>query len=162
MNAPAELEKLQEICAHFGATDIYELHQVYLFEDQRLIKNGEFDSDNGVLTNNRIKDALKSLSLANLPRAERRAVQNILWLWYHHATTVFIWGKRDLKRARAYCKVALSYLYPEHPNKITPMICMLLNGGIDAARLWASKEVNEVERPYAEHLLLEYEKGTFN
>jgi hypothetical protein len=42
------------------------------------------------------------------------------------------------------------------------MLCMLLKGEIDAARLWASDKVNEIERPYAENLLIEYEKGTFN
>jgi hypothetical protein len=162
MSEYTALKKLQDICTHFGVTDVYELHQLNLKHDQKLIKNGGFDPHNSALTNNQIKAKLASLSLIDLPEEERKAVQNILWLWYHHASTVCIWQKRDLKDARIYCGVALSYLYEGHPNKITPMLCMLLKGEIDAARLWASDKVNEIERPYAEHLLVEYEKGAFN
>ncbi|OGG67801.1 hypothetical protein A3H77_00380 [Candidatus Kaiserbacteria bacterium RIFCSPLOWO2_02_FULL_56_11] len=162
MSGRTELKRLQDICTHFGVADIYELHQLNLEHDQKLIKNCGFDPQNTALTNNQIKDKLASLSLINLPEAERKAVQNILWLWYHHATTVCIWQKRDLKQARIYCSTALSYLYEGHPNRITPVLCMLLNGEIDAARLWTAEKVNEIERPYAEHLLAEYEKGTFN
>jgi len=153
--------KLQKICKRFGVADVYELDRLFLAHDQELIKKSQFDPSNHSLVNNQIKDTLLSLHLGDLPQEERKVLQGILWLWYHHATTVCIWGTRDLAQARRYCAIALTHLYPEHPNKITPMLCMLLRDDIEAARLWVAREVGEIERPYAEHLLEEYKKGTF-
>ena len=157
-----KIKKLQDICYEFGVEDICELDRLNLEHDQRAIKEGLFDENDPDLLNNRIKDRLLKLDLETLEKQEKQVVQDILWLWYHHATTVAIWRDKDLPKARDLCKRATEYLYPEHPNRITPMIQMLLHGKIEEAKKWNTDEVNEVEKEYADHLLNEYEKGTFN
>lgn len=153
---------LQEICNEFGIKDLYELDKLHLKHDQKAIKGGFFNENDADLLNNKIKKRLLELDLEELEKQEKQIVQSTLWLWYHHATTVAIWRDGDLKKARKHCRRAMEYLYPEHPNRITPMIQMLLHGKIEEARKWNEEEVNEVEKEYAVHLLNEYEKGTFN
>ncbi len=152
---------LQKIFKEFGVKDMYELDRSNLEYDQKVIKENLFDENDPDLLNNRIKDRLLDIDLNELEKYERQIIQGILWLWYHHATTVAIWRDKDLSKARSLCKKAIDNLYPEHPNKITPMIHLLLHGKIEEARRWKEEEVEEVEKEYALYLLEEYEKGTF-
>lgn len=154
--------RLAQICADFGVADVYELAALHLKHDQESIHSENADIDNPSLTQNKIKDVLLSINLEDLPDDEQRVVKNILWLWHHHAATIAVWQRHDLPLAKTYCDTALHYLYPEHPNKITPMLCMLLHGNTEEAREWAKEKVGSVERAYADHLLEEYAKGTFN
>jgi hypothetical protein len=154
-------EKLALICKDFGVADVYELAQLHLKHDQDSVHKEIYDIESTLLIHNKIKEALVSIDLSQLSADERRVIKSILWLWYHHATTIAIWQKGDLPLARKLCDTALSYLYPEHPNRITPMLCMLLHGKIDESRMWVSKEVGANERAYAEYLLLEFERGVF-
>ena len=153
---------LGQVCKYFNVEDVYELSKLNLKHDQKAIKEANFDESDPHLLNNKIKEKLQKVNLNILDKHERKVVQNILWLWYHHATTVAIWGKNNLPRARELCRTALKYQYATHPNKITPMIYMLLDGKIDDARKWNEAEVKEVEKEYALHLLDEYKKGIFN
>lgn len=162
MPQPSARAELRQVCIYFGVADVYELNELNLRCDQALIKSSEFDPQDTTLVNNQIKEQLETLSLAELPEDERKTIQNILWLWYHHATTVCIWQRKNLEQARVYCETALTYLYTGHPNTITPMLCMLLRGEIYKATRWGKEMVAAVERPYAEHLLEEYKKGVFN
>jgi len=155
-------KQLAQICANFDVADVYELSELHLKHDQESIHTETVDIDNPSLIQNKIKDALLSVKLSELPPDEQQVVRNTLWLWYHHAATVAVWQKHNLSLAREYCDTSLKYLYPEHPNKITPMLCMLLHNKPDAARQWAKEKVGSVERAYADYLLTEYEKGIFN
>ncbi|MEX0931861.1 MAG: hypothetical protein WDZ88_03880 [Candidatus Paceibacterota bacterium] len=153
---------LERVCHNFNVGDVYGLHELQLEHEQKAIKEGFFDENNDSLLINQIKNALLEVDIDKLDKHERKAVQNILWMWHHHATTVSIWKKHNLNHARELCKKALQYLYPTHPNKITPMIDMLLHHDIDGAHKWSEVEVGEVEKEYAKHLLDEYKKGVFN
>lgn len=152
---------LEQVCAEFNVQDVYELDQLHLIHDQKHIEGESFNANNETLVNNQIKDALMGIELSKLEEDERLAVQDILWLWYHHATTVEIWQNKDFSKAMEYCKKALKYLYPGHPNKITPMLYMALNGDIHRAKKWAETEVNAIEYAYAIYIIDEYEKGSF-
>lgn len=154
-------KNLQKICDEFKVKDVYELNKLNLKHDQKAIKEGFFNEKDPNLLNNRIKEKLLKLNLRELEKQEKELVQSILWLWYHHATTIAIWKDKDLSKAKKLCKKAMKYLYPNHPNKITPMIEMLLHGKIEEAKKWNKEEVNEAEKEYANHLLSEYKKGTF-
>jgi hypothetical protein len=155
-------KQLAEICTTFNVKDVYELSELHLKHDQQSIHSENTNITDPSLVQNKIKDALLLINLSKLPVDERRVVQNTLWLWYHHAATIAVWKKHDILLARHYCDTALEYLYPEHPNKITPMLCMLLHGNEKTASQWAREKVGPVEQAYADYLLAEYERGTFN
>lgn len=162
MAKTAAHKQLDRVCKDFGVEDVYELAELYRQRDQENILNQIYDITNDSLVHNAIKNALLSIGLSDLPDDEQKMVKDILWLWFHHAATIALWQQHDLLLARTYCDTALLYLYPEHPNRITPMLGMLLHGDIDGAKKWAREEVGEIEREYADYLLAEYEKGTFN
>ncbi len=154
--------QLKFICIKFKVTDLYDLHSLYHQLDQEAITNGTFDYTDSSLRLNKIKNALLEIDCQNLKATEGKIIKSILWLWYHHATTVAIWQRKDIKQARIFCKHACEYLYSDHPNTITPMISMLLEHNIQSAKEWYETKVAEVEKPYARHLLDEYAKGVFN
>jgi hypothetical protein len=152
---------LDRICKKFGCSDVYELNALNLSYDQELVRRNAFSLIDKTFTNNQIKEDLLGVDVSYLPEFERRVVQNMLWLWFQHATTVAIWKESNLDLARELCARAVSYLYPTHPNKITYMIDMLLRHDVEGAKKWLGSEVSEVEREYGEYLLKEYEKGVF-
>ena len=153
--------QLNRICKKFGVSDVYELAQLHLKHDQESVQQEVYDLEDLSFTQNKIKEALLKIDIAMLETREQRVVKSILWLWYHHATTIAVWQKNDIQLAIHYCDLALSYLYPEHPNKITPMLYMLLHNRLRHAQRWAEDQVGDNERAYAEHLIAEYKKGTF-
>lgn len=152
---------LSKVCKEFQVQDVYELSHIFLEYDQQAIKNETFNGYDSSTTLNKIKNCLLLLDLEAMDSEERKTVQNMLWLWFHHATTVAIWKEKNIPRARELCQIALQYLFPEHPNKITPMIWMLLSKDIEGAKKWNETEVGPHEKKYAEHLLDEYKKGVF-
>lgn len=69
----------------FGAKNAKEFHDLYVKEDQRLMKARKWDYDNPELLVNKAKNILESLNRSELDEGENEWVQEILWFWYHHA-----------------------------------------------------------------------------
>ena len=72
-----------------------------------------------------------------------------------------IWGNRDVKTGKRYCKKALSYLYEGHPNKMTWLMMLLLEDKVEEAKKWIKDEVTKYEIDYARSLMKDYKKGIF-
>ena len=137
---------IRNILKEFNVRDVYDLSELHLAIDQQQIKTDTFKLHSKKNINNRIKNALETLDIRKIKNSdEQEVVKDILWLWYHHACTIAIWKKGDIKAGKRYCKKALSYLYEGHPNKMTWLIMLLLEGKIDEAKKWVSDEVTEYE-----------------
>lgn len=154
---------LRELYIQFSCNDPGELDDVYLQEDQRLMYALEWDYDNPSQVPNIIKDAIEKVGLENIPdKKERKWIQQIVWLWYHHAFSCAIYQYKDRKKALKYSRLALRYQPKNHPNKITKLMYLLLRDKGKEAREWQKKIQLEPEKSTAVSCFEDYRKGLFS
>ena len=140
--------------------NIRDLNQVYVDEDQRLMKSGQWDYENLVLLTNQIKEILADIDLNELTEEEREWCQEILWFWYHHAISSAIWRQKSKLDARFHADKALQYQGENHPNKITRLLYLLVHDQLLEAEVWA-QQIDDDEKGTAAKLIREYQAGKF-
>jgi hypothetical protein len=154
---------LSEAYKLVGATTPLELQRLYSEEDQRLWKKGEWDYNNPDLITNKIKEILEDINPMELSAEELEWREEMLWFWYHHATSVALNSNhKDNQAAQEYVAMALAYKSEGNPNKITQLLYFLVNDQIKEAEEWAKTITEEPEKSSARDLIKEYkEKGFF-
>jgi hypothetical protein len=154
---------LKDLYVQFSCNDPGELDVAYLKEDQRLMYATEWDYYNSSLVPNIIKNGIEKVGLNNIPdEKERRWIQEILWLWYHHAFSCAIYRYKDKKSALKYSRLALKFQPENHPNKITRLMYLLIRDKLREAKEWQKTITLEPEKSTAVSCIEDYKKGFFN
>lgn len=138
-----------------------ELSNLYLAEDQKLMRSGSWDYKNPELIVNKIKNILESIDPRSLTEDEREQRQEILWFWNHHAISCAIWRYKDREGAKMYATKALEYQPSGHPNQTTRLLDFLVNDKVQEAEMWAQSITEEPEKSTVTSLLAEYKEGLF-
>lgn len=155
------LKKIKEVFVLFGVRDFFALSHAYAAEDQRLMKNGEWDDESPFSLINQAKALLEQIDVAQLDQRDREWRQEILWLWYHHAISCAIGTRRDRQLARSYASKALEFQASNHPNRITRLLWYLVYDQLEEAERWTEHITEDPERTTAQQLIVEYKKGEF-
>lgn len=151
-NRESPLKKAYDLV---GAKTPLELSNFYTDEDQKLWLSGEWDDENRGLITNKVKETLEAIDPAELNEEEREWRSEILWFWYHHATT-HAFERGDIEKAKQYVERALTHQTPDHPNKITRFLKYVVEGDESGARTWAETIAEEPEKTSVQNLLKRY------
>ncbi len=153
---------LRDLYASYSANDPGELIEVYTKIDQELMRSGQWDYNDASQATNIIKSAIEKVGLDAIPdRKEQEWLQDILWFWYHHATSCALDRYGDKSKAQEFSKKALELHLPTNPNKITKLLYLLTHDELDEAKKWIQGIDSETERSSAIADIETYIKGTF-
>lgn len=153
---------IREAYVLLGAGNPLELSTLYDKADQELWGSDMWDCDDETLITNQVKNILESCDVKTLTEDEKEWRSEILWFWYHHATSYTTWKLKDKKRATFFVSKALEYQSEDHPNKITKLLSLLLNGKLEEARKFADKITEEPEKTTSVKVIRDYEElGNF-
>lgn len=146
----------------FLANDPGELQTVFSHEDQKLMTANAWDYKNDSLITNEIRKDIESIGLEKISDIkEKKWIQNILWMWYHHAISCALWRYGDKATAQTYAKKAIELQPEDGINKITRLLYLLAHDMIDEARIWAATITAEPEKSTAEWDIRLYDEGRF-
>ncbi len=148
---------IKEAYSLLNAHTPLELNNFYTAEDQKLFKSGSWDYANPELVINKVKTILESASEDGMSDEEKEWRKEILWFWYHHAISCAIFKYKDKEAAKEYSQIALQYKAIDHPNKITDILNLLLDGNISAAEELA--QILETDKETALGLIEDYKQG---
>jgi len=153
---------LKDLYDYFSVNDPGELQELYMTEDQKLMKAVQWDYNNPKLVTNKIKNMIEEVEISNIPdKKEKQWIQNILWMWYHHAISCALWKYGDKKAAVRYSETALNLQSNDHPNKITKLLYLLVRSDLKGAKKWEVSITEEPEKTAARHLVGLYKSGNF-
>ena len=141
------MRRIDRICKKYSVSTVVELVQLADDDDQQLMHSREWDYKVDSL-NTRIVDDLKRVPRKELVGDEMWQVEQVIWFWYHHATSCAIYRHNDRKQALYFVKKALRYQarIPAHPNKVTHLLYLLLKGRLSEAKaLVPTMNEDEVE-----------------
>ena len=156
-----ERSSIKEAYLLLNAHTPFELSDLYNAEDQKLMMSQAWDYENPELITNKVKAILELVNAASLTPEEQKWKQEILWFWYHHAISCAIWRYKDKEAARTYADKALEYQSEDHPNKITQLLSLLIDGQLEAAENWLNGIKEEPEKSTAAELVADYKKQSF-
>ena len=140
-----------------------ELSDKFTELDQELMRNREWDYENDELVLNKLKEQLENVDAEELTDEESRWRNEILWFWYHHATSMALFGYKDDEQAGLFAEKALSYQADDHPNKLTKLLQILSSGDVVAAETYSHNFVTkEPEKSSAIQALDLYRKVRLN
>lgn len=158
-----ENSPIKEAYKILGANNPKELQFLYGAEDQKLMKSSEWDYNNPELNINIVKNIIEDVDLNKLTEGEKEWRMEILWFWYHHATSCAIWRYKNKERALFFVRRALEYKTVDNPNKITQLLFFLINDQVKEAEELILTIDDSVEKESAKSVIEEYkEAGFFN
>ncbi len=153
---------LKAVYEEFSRYDPYELDELNLAEDQRLMYADAWDYKNETLLPNKIKSAIERVGVETIPDPkEKWSIQNILWLWYHHAISCALWHYADKDAALEFSARALALQSKNNLNKITQLLYLLIRDKLEEAEAWAMTIITEPEQSTALYDMKLYKKGDF-
>ncbi len=153
---------LKDVYIAFSVNDPGELQDLYMSEDQKLMKAKKWDYNNPNLIPNKIKNMIEGIGISNIiDKKEKQWIQNILWMWHHHAISCALWRYGDKKATMKYSEIALKLQPDDHPNKITQLLYFLIRDEIENAEKWAKSITEEPEKTTAQYNIELYKKGDF-
>jgi len=153
---------LKDVYIAFSVNDPGELQDLYMSEDQKLMKVKKWDYNDSNLIPSKIKNMIEEIGISNITdKKEEQWIQNILWMWYHHATSCALWRHEDKKAAMKYSEIALKLQPNNHPNKITRLLYFLIRDEIENAEKWTKSITKEPEKTAAQYNIELYKKGDF-
>ncbi|MBP6868844.1 MAG: hypothetical protein KBC16_01915 [Candidatus Pacebacteria bacterium] len=156
------INTIADLYAHFSVKNDEELEKMYMELDQRLMMSGSWDYKNESFLTNQIAKAIEKVGLENTTNVEERYwLQQMVWLWYHHAITCAIEKYGDAQQALEFSEKALQWQPKNHPNKITRLLYLLLKNEVAQAKEWTATITTEPERTTSLAILTSYEEGTF-
>ncbi|MBP6858582.1 MAG: hypothetical protein KBC33_01985 [Candidatus Pacebacteria bacterium] len=129
---------IDAIYAQFGVRGAQELHIFTTKIDQHLMKSRRWDYKKEKLITNEIARILETIDRAGMNDEENEWVDEIIWFWYHHATSCAIFKHKDKVAAQGFAQKAIEYQqrWPDHPNKITWLLYLLVNDRHEEAEAW--------------------------
>jgi hypothetical protein len=153
---------LCDLYISYSANDPGELIEVYTKADQELMRSSHWDYNDASQATNIIKSAIEKVGLDAIPdRKEKEWLQDILWFWYHHATSCALDRYGDKSKAQEFSKKAFELHLPTNPNKITKLLYLLTHDELDEAKKWAETIDSEPEKSTAQKDLEAYNQGVF-
>ena len=136
MSAEVIVRKIDEICKMYGVKTVRELEQLCRGSDEQRMfsRTWNYEDDSW---DTRIVNDLIRVPRTKLTKDEKWRVEQIIWMWYHHATGDAISRRGGREVALLYVEKALYYQsrIPNHPNKITKLYHLLLLGKIEEAKV---------------------------
>src|SRR3989338_8231779 len=129
------MRRIDQICQKYGVRTIEELIRLAHDDDQTLMRSRKWDYKVDAL-HTRIVNDIKRVPRKELTHDEKWKLEQIIWFWYHHATSCAIAKHNDRKKALCFVKKALRYQkrIEPHPNKVTRLLYLLLLGKMDEAK----------------------------
>lgn len=153
---------LKDVYIGFSVSDPGELQDLYMSEDQKLMKVKKWDYNNPNLIPNKVKNMIEELGISDITdKKEKQWIQNILWMWYHHAISCALWRYGDKEAAIKYSEIALNLQPADHPNKITQLLYFLVRDEIESAEKWVKFITEEPEKTTAQYDVELYKNGDF-
>jgi hypothetical protein len=159
-----EVSPLKDAYILLAAKTPMELFNAYNEIDRTTKKTtGDWDYTNSDLLINKVKELLEPIALEYLTEEEKEWRQEILWLWYHHATSSALFVHKDIQKAKEFVAKALDYQSEGNPNGITKLLSLLANGRLGDAEIWAnalpdSTDDQKMEKQSALDIVTEYEE----
>lgn len=148
----SEIKKILDLPENATNRDIY---FAFSKKDQEAMKKwAEVDYTSPDLEINKAKKLLEVYE-DNHPEELDRDIQDLLWLWYHHASQK-VFQKGEKEQAVEYIKKALQYL--DHNNMISQLLLHLYNKEYEVAEEYIQTIDDEVENQTAKELLEEFKK----
>ena len=157
-------DTLQRAYMLLNASTSAELATKFIQEDQRLLKNGEWDYQNKELILNQVKEIVEDLFKTGFTTGstfDDDDLRDALWFWYHHATGQAIWNNKDRVKARQFSAKALEYQISENPNQITRLLYLLVRDELAEAESWLETITNEPDKSVSRGIMKEYSEGNF-
>ncbi len=158
LNTERKQNDFEALYKSFNVKDTEELYDLFFTEDQKALDNGSWDYNDSQSIVNKIKSAIELHGLNNINTKDLILIKNILWLWYHHATSVALFNTKDKKSAQDFVSKALDYKSNENPNQITELLNLLANEKIEEAKDYLNLIKDENEKQTASNLVNDYEK----
>lgn len=153
---------LRDVYRKYEVKHYFDLDDKYMEEDQRLMYAASWDYKNKKLLPNKIRLAIEKVGIENITdKEEKYWIQNMLWMWYHHAISCAVWRYGDKNAALKYSEKALELQPVPHPNKITKLLYHLVRDDLEAAEAHAKTIDTEPEKSTAQYTLEEYKRGDF-
>ncbi len=159
-NCPSLGAEQRELFTLFKVDSFYDLSRAYTREDQKLMKRGKWDPNNLALITNRAKILLEWIDPSDLNETDRSWRKEILWFWYHHATS----HTRSRIEAQFYADQALELQGLDHPNRITRLLWFLAHDRVAVAERWMRERppgADPIEHQNGLALIDEYKKRKF-
>ena len=152
------MRRIDQICKKYSVQSVKELAQLADDDDQRLMRSLEWDYEVDALHTQIVND-LKRVPRKELVGDEKWQVEQVIWFWYHHATSCAIYRHDDRKKALYFIQKALRYQarIPDHPNKVTLLLYLLLKGNFSKAKTLVPT-MNEDEIETGRELVEEWKK----
>jgi hypothetical protein len=153
------MRKIDEVCRKYQVSSVTTLEIICHDVDQERMKSKVWDYKNTTSLDTRIVRDLERVTRSDLTEDERWRVEQMIWMWYHHAVSCAIYKYRDREAALCFVHKALEHQsrIPNHPNKITSLFLFLLNGKLKKARE-SMKRMSRIERNTAQDIISEWEK----
>lgn len=123
------------------------------------MKQGGWDYQDPKLKINAVKGKVEEAINAGMrfeSKEEQNDLQDILWFWYHHATSQAIWHYKDQAKAREFSQKALRYQIDENPNRITRLLYLLVQGEEQEAESWLQSITKDPDKSAAEQIMSAY------
>ena len=151
------MRNIDRVCRKYKVRNVIALEQKCRDSDQRRMRSLKWDYTKDSL-DTRIVFDLVQVPQTELTPDENWRVNQMIWLWYHHAVSCAISRHKDRKKALEFVNKALEYQarIKDHPNKITPLFKLLLLGKLDEAKNFA-KEPDFADRDLAKDLIEDWE-----
>lgn len=129
------MRRIDRICKKYSVQTVAELAQLADDDDQRLMRSLEWDYEVDALHTQIVND-LKRVPRKELVGDEKWQVEQVIWFWYHHATSCAIYRHNNRKKALNFVQKALQYQtrIPDHENKVTLLLHLLLKGKLSEAK----------------------------
>ena len=150
---------IDAILRQYGVADAFSLQRLVTSVDQVLMKSGSWSYQDPGLLNTKIVRQLESLDRTGITNEENEWIDEIIWLWYHHATSTALFPCRDREQAKIFAAKALEYqVQAPHPNAITWLLYLLANGRIEEAREYVDSMIRQdnVDKETAKGVLEDY------
>lgn len=133
--------------------------RVYFYLDQRLTRGGSpwsgWNYDDPTFIFRRVVEAIEEVDEGSLSSDEQRHFNEIRWFYYHHAVSRAL-QLRDRESALRFSRAALACQGPNHPNRITRLLYLLVRNRVDEAREWG-RSAQGKEQDSVRDLLFDYE-----
>jgi hypothetical protein len=151
---------IDTIFRQYGVADAFSLQRFVTSIDQALMKSRAWSYNNPELLHTKIVRQLEILDRSGVTDEENEWVDEIIWLWYHHATSQALFPCRDREQAKIFAVKALEYQMRslDHPNPITWLLYLLANERVEEASEWVSSMVrqNNGDKETAQGVLDDY------
>ncbi len=152
---------LEQLLQKYGVKTSKALYLHFSAADAETFESKQWDYHDPDLLINRIKKDVDSLDPQDLSPDDAEWIQEIKWLWHHHAISCACANYGDREMAQYHSGMALKYHNPNTGNSITKLLYLLTRDRVADAEIWTDGIECEVESATAQQCLEDYKNGLF-